>query len=121
MSTLLTPLTCDGFDSMIQRHRDHGMDDAEYNRKYANLRVLKGIQDYLKEENAGTGTVYPVRVPEQLIYQILKLRGAEQVDRLIHEIFSLGLTLWSERLYENEFGSEESLERFIEMMKKRNS
>jgi hypothetical protein len=97
------------------------MDDTEYKRKYANLRVLKGIQEYLKKEGADAGTVYPVRVPDELVYQMLQLRGADHVDRLVHEIFRLGLVRWSERLYEDEFGSEEDLESFIELMKKRNT
>lgn len=95
------------------------MDESEYNRKYAHLRILKDIQDYLKREDSQAGTVYPVRVPHELVYQMLKLQGADHVDRLVHEIFRLGLTRWGESLYENEFGSEESLERFIELMKKR--
>jgi hypothetical protein len=97
------------------------MDEAEYKRKYANLRVLKDVQDYLKRDDEGSGTVYPVRVPHELVYQMLKLRSADHVDQLIHQIFRLGLTQWSERLYESEFGSEEGLERFIELMKKRNT
>ena len=96
------------------------MDEEEYNRKYANLRVLKSIQEYLKKENVSGTAVYPIKVPDDLLYQVLKLQGAEKTDELIHHIFKLGLTKWSGELYDNVFGSEQILEEFIDLVKKRN-
>ncbi len=96
------------------------MDEEEYNNKYINLRILKSIQDYLKSENDSSMAVYPVKIPDDFLYQLLKLQGAENVDKLIHHIFKLGFTFWSERLYNDVFGSQESLEEFIDIVKKRN-
>jgi hypothetical protein len=97
------------------------MDEAEYKGKYINLRILKSIQEYLKKSGTTSSTtVYPIRVPDELLYQVLKLEGAENADNLIHDIFELGLTLWSEQLYDDVFGSEQNLEEFIEIVKKRN-
>jgi hypothetical protein len=97
------------------------MDEAEYKGKYINLRILKSIQEYLKKNGTTFSTaVYPIRVPDELLYQVLKLEGAENADNLIHDIFELGLTLWSEQLYDDVFGSEQNLEEFIELVKKRN-
>jgi hypothetical protein len=97
------------------------MDEEEYKGKYINLRILKSIQEYLKKNGTNSATaVYPIRVPDELLYQVLKLEGAENADKLIHDIFELGLTLWSEQLYDDVFGSEQNLEEFIEIVKKRN-
>lgn len=97
------------------------MDEAEYKGKYINLRILKSIQEYLKKTGTPPSTaVYPIRVPDELLYQVLQLEGAENADNLIHDIFELGLTLWSEQLYDDVFGSEQNLEEFIEIVKKRN-
>ena len=96
------------------------MDEEEYSRKFVNLRILKGIRDYLKSENDSPTAVYPIRVPNELLYQVLRLQGSKSSDELIHHIFKLGLTLWSENIYKNVFGSEQSLEEFIELVKKRN-
>lgn len=97
------------------------MDEEEYKGKYINLRILKSIQEYLKKNGTCSATaVYPIRVPDELLYQVLKLEGAENADKLIHDIFELGLTLWSEQLYDDVFGSEQNLEEFIEIVKKRN-
>jgi hypothetical protein len=97
------------------------MDEEEYKGKYINLRILKSIQEYLKKNGTSSATaVYPIRVPDELLYQVLKLEGAENADKLIHDIFELGLTLWSEQLYDDVFGSERNLEEFIEIVKKRN-
>ncbi len=95
------------------------MDEEEYNKKYAHLRILKSIQEYLKSEGAAERAVYPIAVPDELLYQVLKLEGSERVDKLIHEIFRIGLNIWSERFYSENFGSEEDLEDFIELVKKR--
>ena len=97
------------------------MDEEEYKRKYANLRVLKSVQDYLKTDSTTPNAVYPIRVPDDLLYQVLKLQGAENADKLVHHIFKLGLTFWSKKLFNDEFGSEQSLENFIKLVKKRNS
>lgn len=96
------------------------MDEKEYNRKYINLRILKSIQEYLKSNVNAPTAVYPIKVPDDLLYQVLKSQGVENADRLIHHIFDLGLTIWSEKLYNDEFGSEQSLEEFIRLVKKRN-
>ncbi|MBW1721128.1 MAG: hypothetical protein JRH13_03770 [Deltaproteobacteria bacterium] len=95
------------------------MDEAEYQKKYADLRILKGIQDYLKSEERADTAVYPIKVPNELVYQTLKFKKPEELDTLIHRIFKMGLSLWSERLYNEAFGSEEQLENFIELVKKR--
>lgn len=95
------------------------MDEEEYTNKYANLRILKSIQEYLKEDNNNHTAVYPIRVPDEFLYQTLKLKGAKSADNLIHQVFKLGLSIWSERLYNTVFGSQQSLEEFIELVKKR--
>jgi len=95
------------------------MDEEEYNKKYVNLRVLKSIQEYLKAETDSEAAVYPIRVPDDLLYQVLKLQGSENADQLIHHIFKLGLTIWSEKLYSEIFGSQKNLEEFIALVKKR--
>jgi len=97
------------------------VDEEEYKRKYVNLRVLKSVQDYLKTDSTTPNAVYPISVPEDLLYQVLKLQGPENADKLVHHIFKLGLTFWSEKLFNDEFGSEQSLENFIELLRKRNS
>jgi hypothetical protein len=96
------------------------MDQEEYDRKYAHLRILKSIQEYLKSGGDTSGAVYPIKVPDDLLYQVLKSQGAQAADRLIHQVFRLGLKVWSEQLYNEEFGSSHNLEAFIEMMKNRN-
>jgi hypothetical protein len=95
------------------------MDEEEYTNKYANLLILKSIQEYLKEDNNNHTPVYPIRVPDEFLYQTLKLKGAKSADNLIHQVFKLGLSIWSERLYNTVFGSQQSLEEFIELVKKR--
>ena len=96
------------------------MDEKEYNRKYVNLRILKSVQEYLKSNVNAPTAVYPIKVPDDLLYQVMKSQGVENADRLIHHIFDLGLTIWSEKLYNDEFGSEQSLEEFIQLVKERN-
>jgi hypothetical protein len=96
------------------------MNKEEFNRKYVNLRILKSIQDYLKPDIDSPKAVYPIRVPDELLYQVAKLQGAENADKLIHHIFELGLSLWSERQYAEVFGSESELEDFIKLLKKSN-
>ena len=96
------------------------MDDKEYKKKYVNLRVLKSVQEYLIPDSTSPTAVYPIKVPDDLLYQVLKLQGPEKVDTLIHHIFRVGLNIWSEQLYNDVFGSEENLEEFIELVKKRN-
>ena len=97
------------------------MNEEEYNRKYANLRILKGIQEYLNPEKKSPTAVYPISIPDELLYQMMRLKGAEETDKLIHHIFRKGLNLWSENLYNEEFGSQENLEKFIRIVKERNS
>ena len=95
------------------------MDEEEYRKKYVNLKILKSIQDYLKCEGNSSAALYPIEIPEDLLIQAARMQGAESADRLIHEVFELGLTLWSEKLYHDVFGSEENLEAFIELVKER--
>lgn len=96
------------------------MDKEEYNTKYINLRVLKSIQEYLKSGNNSQTSVYPISVPEDMLLQILKLQGAQGADQLIHHIFKLGLKIWSEELFQETFGSTDSLKRFVNLVKKQN-
>ncbi|MDQ1336141.1 MAG: hypothetical protein QG552_3091 [Thermodesulfobacteriota bacterium] len=95
------------------------MDQEEYDRKYVNLKVLKSIQEYSKTEGASSAAVYPIRVPEELLYQVLKLQGPDNADKLIHHIFRLGLDSWSDEFFTEAFGSQENLEQFIELVRKR--
>jgi hypothetical protein len=95
------------------------MDEEEYNKKYVNLRILKSIQEYLKSNNDSPTAVFPIRVPDDLLYQAARLQGVENADKLIHKIFRIGLTRWSEKLYNDVFGSEENLQEFIELVKER--
>jgi len=96
------------------------MNETEYRKKYIYLSVLKSVQDYLKEENPPLTALHPISIPEDLLYQVLRFQGPEKADKLIHYIFKLGLTLWSEQLYVDVFGSLESLEDFIELVKEKN-
>jgi len=95
------------------------MDEEEYTNKYINLRVLKSIQEYLKEDDNNHAAVYPIRIPDDLLYQTLKSKGPKSADSIIHHIFKLGLTIWSEKVYSTVFGSQQSLEEFIKLVKKR--
>lgn len=96
------------------------MEEEEYRKKYMHLRILKSVQDYLKSDEDSGNAVFPIRVPDDLLFQILKLQGADAVDRLIHHIFRLGLTQWSEKLFKQVFGSERDLEEFIALVRERN-
>ena len=96
------------------------MDEEEYNLKYINLRILKSVQEYLKEDSIASTAVFPIKVPDDLLYQVLKLQGAEGADKLINHLFRVGLSLWSDKLYEDVFGSEQGLEEFVELVKQRN-
>jgi hypothetical protein len=96
------------------------MDEDEYKSKYMNLKILKSIQEYLKVGVEPSTAVYPIKVPEELLYQVLKSKGPEAADELIHHIFKLGLTLWSDELFNSMFGSPENLEDFIKLVKERN-
>ncbi len=95
------------------------MDEDEYKKKYTNLMILKSVQDYLKSNSDTSDSVYPIKVPDELFMQVLRLDGPEGLDRIVHHIFKLGLTLWNERLYENEFGSTDELNEFIDLVKSR--
>jgi hypothetical protein len=97
-----------------------GMDKEEYKNKYMNLKILKSVQEYLKSDENKHTAVYPIRVPDELLYQTLQAKGAKNVDSIIHYIFKLGLTIWSEKQYNTVFGSHQSLEEFIELLKKQN-
>jgi len=96
------------------------MDEEEYRIKYSNLRILKSIQEYLKAEDGESQTaLFPIKVPDDLLCQVVQLQGTESADELIHQIFRVGLTIWSERLYQDVFGSQRNLEEFIELVKER--
>ena len=95
------------------------MDDEEYKEKYVNLRILKSVQEYLKSGGDSQTAIFPIRVPDDLLYQVVKQHGTESVDKLIHRIFEMGLKIWSETLYQEVFGSQENLEDFIKLVKKR--
>jgi hypothetical protein len=95
------------------------MEEEEFQKKYMHLRILKSTQDYLRSEEGSGNAVYPIRVPDDLLYQILKHQGADAVDRILHHIFRLGLTEWSEKLFREAFGSERQLEEFIAMVRER--
>jgi hypothetical protein len=95
------------------------MDEQEFKKKYINLRVLKSAQDYMQASGETPTAVYPIRVPEDLLYQVLKLHGPDHVDKLLHEIFMHGLKVWSEAVYQTVFGSEENLQEFIDLLKHR--
>lgn len=96
------------------------MDEEEYTKKYINLRILKSIQEYFGSETSAPSAVYPINVPDDLLYQVTRLQGAEKVDKLIHHIFGLGLKIWSDNLFNDVFGSNERLEEFVRVVKKRN-
>jgi hypothetical protein len=96
------------------------VNEEEYNRKYATLRILKSIQEYLKADSPTATAVYPIKVPDDLLIQVLKLEGPEEADNLIHHIFKLGLNFWSEKIFSDVFGSPEQLEEFVELVKARN-
>jgi len=95
------------------------VDEEKYNKKYLTLRILKSIQEHLKTESTSAIAVYPIKVPDDLLYQVLKLQGPEEADKLIDHIFKLGLDLWSEKIFSDEFGSPQNLEEFIELVKER--
>jgi hypothetical protein len=97
------------------------MDEEEFRKKYYHLRMLKSVQEYLKADTNAAAAVYPMRVPEQLLYQLVKSEGPEKADEVIHKIFKAGLMAWSEKTYQEVFGSQENLETFIELLKKRNT
>jgi hypothetical protein len=96
------------------------MHDNEYRRKYLNLRILKSIQEYLASDGQNASAVYPIKVPDELLYQTTKVEGAERADKLVHRIFRMGLNQWSDKLYKEEFGSQKELEEFIQLVKKHN-
>jgi len=96
------------------------MDEEEYQKKYVPLRILKSIQEYLKDGDLTGTAVYPINVPNDLILQILEHQGSKPVDDLIHEIFRIGLRIWAENLFMEVFGSTTDLESFLEEVKSRN-
>jgi len=95
------------------------MEDEEFRTKYVHLRILKSIQEYLKGDTEGSAAVYPIRVPDDFLYQLVKLHGPDSVDRIIHQIFKIGLTAWSDKLYNEVFGSQRDLETFIDLLKRK--
>jgi hypothetical protein len=111
-----------GWDPLKERscRKAIGMDEEEYQKKYVPLRILKSIQEYLKDGDLTGTAVYPINVPNDLILQILEHQGSKPVDDLIHEIFRIGLRIWAENLFMEVFGSTTDLESFLEEVKSRN-
>ncbi len=95
------------------------MDEQEFQKKYVDLRMLKSIQEFLKADTDARAAVYPIKVPEDLLYQLLRSQGAEDTDYVIHQIFKLGLNIWSEQLFSSTFGNEQSLKDFIRILKEK--
>jgi hypothetical protein len=95
------------------------MDEREFQEKYLNLRILKSVQEYLKSDSNSSTAVFPIRVPDDLLFQLVRVQGAENADKTIHQIFKIGLSIWSEKLYNEVFGSPRNLESFIELVKRR--
>lgn len=95
------------------------MDDEEFKTKYVHLRILKSIQQYLKTDTEERAAVYPIRIPDDLLYQLVNLHGPEEADRVVHQIFKIGLSAWSDKLYSEVFGSQRSLETFIDLLKRK--
>ena len=95
------------------------MDDEEFKTKYVHLRTLKSIQQYLKADTEERAAVYPIRIPDDLLYQLVNLHGPEEADRVVHQIFKIGLSAWSDKLYSEVFGSQRSLETFIDLLKRK--
>lgn len=95
------------------------MDEEEYNKKFSELRILKSIQEYQNSDGTRNAALHPIRVPDELLYEAVKLDGPENADNLIHHIFRLGLNLWSEDFFINAFGTKQNLEEFIERVKGR--
>jgi len=97
------------------------MEEEEFQKKYVNLRILKSIQEYLKKSDSDSSTsIYPIKIPDDLFLQVLKFQGPKGADDLIHHIFTMGLSLWTQNLYDDVFGSPGALSSFIEIVKKRN-
>ena len=94
------------------------MEKKEFEKKYVHLRMLKSIQQYLKADTERNAAVYPLRVPDDLLYQLVHIHGPEEADRILHQILKMGLRAWSDKLYEEVFGSQRNLETFIDLMKK---
>ena len=104
--------------------RDHdkaanSMNEEEYEKKFSELRILKSIQEYQNSDSVRKAALYPIRVPDDLLYEALRLHGPENADNLIHHIFRLGLDLWSEEFFNNAFGTKQNLEKFIALLKNR--
>jgi len=96
------------------------VNEEEYKTKYLTVIALKSIQEYLKAGSRSETAVYPIKVPDDLLYHMVKMKGPEEADKLIDYIFRLGLRLWSEKKYSEVFGSSEQLEEFIDLVKNRN-
>ncbi len=95
------------------------MDEKEYRKRYIKLRLLKSIQDHLKNDSEES-MLYPVKVPNDMLFQLLRSKGPDSVDKLMQGIFRRGLSQWCEDLYKNEFRTEKNLEAFIKLVKERN-
>ncbi len=95
------------------------MNEEEYKRKYLTVTILKSIQEYLKTGSTSKTAVYPIKVPHDLLYDVLEWEGPEEADKLIDYIFKFGLRVWSEKKFSEVFGSSKKLEEFVELVKKR--
>jgi len=85
------------------------MDKKEHDLKYASLKILKSVQEYLKAEDPEDAALYPIKVPGDLLAQFVSLHGTDDTDKVIHAIFRLGLSLWADKLYQEVFGSTQRL------------
>lgn len=96
------------------------MEQREFDKKVINLKILKSVQEYMKNEGDQNTALYPIRVPNDFLVQILKMQGPDNVDKLIHHIFRLGLEIWSDDFFSHAFGSQEDLQQFIDQVKQGN-
>jgi hypothetical protein len=94
------------------------METEDYSRKYAALRILKSIQEYLKGGNHKTNAIYPIYVPNDFLVQLVKNHGSQFADELINEVFQIGLKVWAEQFYLEVFEGPENLEAFVEEVRK---
>ena len=93
------------------------MERKEFDLKYATLKILKSVQEYLKRKDAEDAAVFPIKVPSGLLAQLISLHGTEDADEVIHAIFRLGLSLWADKLYQEVFENTDSLQDFIRGLK----
>jgi len=95
------------------------MDESEYNKNILISGYLKAFRNISSQRRmplhrvSHKGSWWPADTVPQI-------PGAENADELINYIFKLGLTIWSEKLYQDEFGTTSALNSFIDIVKSRN-